>query len=54
VGEKLYCNGEEFESFKIEAQIPVGMLQSLLMHLGITTTPKYRIKGVLLPWRVEF
>jgi hypothetical protein len=37
---------EEFESFGIEALIPIGRLQALLVHFCITTAPKYRIKGV--------
>jgi hypothetical protein len=43
-GEKLYCDAEEFDSFGIEALIPIDRLQALLVHLGITTSPKYRIK----------
>jgi hypothetical protein len=50
----LYCYAEEFESFWIEAPIPIDMLQALLVHLGITTTPKYQIKGVMNPGWVEF
>jgi hypothetical protein len=53
-GEKLYKNAEEIESFGAEASVPTGRLQALPGHLGITTSPKYRIKGVPHPGRVEF
>jgi hypothetical protein len=53
-GEKLYHDAEEFESFRIEAPVPVGRLQALLVHLGITTAPKYQIEGVPHPGWVEF
>jgi hypothetical protein len=53
-GEKLYHDAKEFESFGIEALIPTGRLQALLVHLGITTAPKYQIKGVPCPGWVEF
>jgi hypothetical protein len=53
-GEKLYRDADERESFGAEAPIPTGLLRALLGHLGINPTPRYRIKGVLLPKRVEF
>jgi hypothetical protein len=45
--EKLYHDAEERESYGVEALVPVGRLQALLVHLAITTTPKYQIKGVI-------
>jgi hypothetical protein len=42
------------ESFGAEASVLAGRLQALLEHLGITTTPRYRIKEVLHLGRVEF
>jgi hypothetical protein len=45
-GEKLYKDADERESFSAEAPIPTGRLRALLGHLGITSTPRYRIKGV--------
>jgi hypothetical protein len=53
-GEKLYGNAEEIESFGAEAPVPTGRLQALLGHLGITSAPKYRIKGISRPGWVEF
>jgi hypothetical protein len=53
-GEKLYRDADEKESFGAEVPIPIGRLRALLGHLGITSTPRYRIKGVpRLGW-VEF
>jgi hypothetical protein len=52
--EKVYRDAEEMESFRAEAPVPTGRLQSLLGHLGITSAPKYQIKGVLCLGRVEF
>jgi hypothetical protein len=52
--EKLYKDAEEIESFGAEAPVPTGRLQALLGHLSITTSPKYRIKGVPRPGQVEF
>jgi hypothetical protein len=50
----LYRDAKEFESFGIEALVPTGSLHALPVHLGITTAPKYQIKGVpCLGW-VEF
>jgi hypothetical protein len=53
-GKKLYRDADERESFSVEAPIPTGRLRALLGHLGITSTPRYRIKGVLCLGRVEF
>jgi hypothetical protein len=45
---------DEVESFGAKAPVPTGRLRALLEHLGITTTPRYRIKEVpRLGW-VEF
>jgi hypothetical protein len=52
--EKMNRDENEVESFRAEAPVPAGMLQALLEHLGITTTPRYRIKEVPRPGRVEF
>jgi hypothetical protein len=52
--EKLYKDADERESFGVEAPIPTGRLHALLGHLGITFAPRYRIKGVPRPGRVEF
>jgi hypothetical protein len=52
--EKMYRDVEEVESFRDEALVPIGRLQALLEHLGINTTPRYRIKEVPRPWWVEF
>jgi hypothetical protein len=53
-GEKLYRDADERESFSAEAPIPTGKLHALLGHLGITFAPRYQIKGVPRPGRVEF
>jgi hypothetical protein len=42
------------KSFGIEALILIDRLYALLVHLGITTAPRYRIKEVLRPRWVEF
>jgi hypothetical protein len=42
------------ESFGAEAPVPTGRLWALLEHLGITTAPRYKIKEVPHPGRVEF
>jgi hypothetical protein len=52
--EKMYRDADEVESFRVEAPVLTGRLRDLLEHLGITTAPKYRIKEVLRPGRVEF
>jgi hypothetical protein len=43
---KMYRDANEVESFGAESPILAGRLQALLEHLGITTTPRYRIKEV--------
>jgi hypothetical protein len=53
-GEKLYRDADERESFGAKAPIPTGRLHTLLGHLGITSTPRYRIKGVPRLGRVKF
>jgi hypothetical protein len=52
--EKMYRDADEVESFRAESSILIGRLQALLEHLGITTAPRYRIKEVPCPGRVEF
>jgi hypothetical protein len=52
--EKMYRDADEVESFRAKSPILTGKLRALLEHLGITTTPQYRIKEVpRLGW-VEF
>jgi hypothetical protein len=53
-GKKLYRDVDKRESFGAEALIPIGRLRALLGHLGITSAPRYRIKGVPHPGQVEF
>jgi hypothetical protein len=50
----MYRDVDEVESFGAEAPVPTDRLQGLLEHLGITTAPRYRIKEVPRPGRVEF
>jgi hypothetical protein len=52
--ERMYREADEVESFGAEALIPAGRLWAMLEHLGITTAPRYRIKEVPIPGRVEF
>jgi hypothetical protein len=52
--EKMYRDANKVESFRAEALILAGRLRALLEKLGITTTPRYRIKEVPRPGRVEF
>jgi hypothetical protein len=52
--EKMYRDADEVESFGVEAPVLADRLQALLEHLGITTAPRYRIKEVPHPGRVEF
>jgi hypothetical protein len=52
--EKMYRDADEVESFRVESPILTGRLQALLEHLGITTTPWYRIEEVPRTGRVEF
>jgi hypothetical protein len=51
---KMYQDKDEVESFGAEAPVLIGRLRALLEHLGITTAPRYMIKEVLCPGRVEF
>jgi hypothetical protein len=51
---KMYRDADEVESFGVKAPVLVGRLWALLEHLGITTAPRYRIKEVPCPGRVEF
>jgi hypothetical protein len=50
----MYQDADEVESFGAKAPVLTGRLRALLEHLGITTTPRYRIKEVPRPGRVEF
>jgi hypothetical protein len=52
--EKMYRDADEVESFGAESLILAGRLRALLEHLGITTAPRYKIKEVPHPGRVEF
>jgi hypothetical protein len=52
--EKMYRDYDDVESFRAESSILAGRLRALLEHLGITTAPRYRIKEVTRPGRVEF
>jgi hypothetical protein len=52
--EKMYRDADEVESFEAESPILAGRLRAFLEHLGITTAPRYRIKEVPRPGRVEF
>jgi hypothetical protein len=52
--EKMYRDADKVESFRAEAPVLAGRLRALLEHLGITTAPRYRIKEVPHPRRVEF
>jgi hypothetical protein len=50
----MYRDADEVESFGAESLILTGRLRALLEHLGITTSPQYRIKEVPRSGRVEF
>jgi hypothetical protein len=50
----MYRDVDEVEFFGVEAPVLTGRLRALLEHLGITTTPRYRIKEVPYLGRVEF
>jgi hypothetical protein len=52
--EKMNQDADEVESFGAESPVIAGRLQALLEHLGITTTPRYRIKKFPRSGRVEF
>jgi hypothetical protein len=51
---KMYQDADEVESFGAEALALAGRLWALLEHLGITTSPRYRIKEVPRSGRVGF
>jgi hypothetical protein len=50
----MYRDADEVESFGTESLILIDRLRALLEHLGITTTPRYRVKEVPRSGRVEF
>jgi hypothetical protein len=50
----MYRDADDAETFGVEAPVLAGRLRALLEHLGITTAPRYRIKEVSRPERVEF
>jgi hypothetical protein len=50
----MYRDVDEVESFGVKAPVLTGRFRALLEHLGITTTPRYRIKEVPRSERVEF
>jgi hypothetical protein len=52
--EKMYWDADEVESFGAESLILADRLWALLEHLGITTAPRYRVKEVPRPGRVDF
>jgi hypothetical protein len=52
--EKMYRDADEVKSIRAESLILIGRLRALLEHLGIITTPQYRIKEVMRSGRVEF
>jgi hypothetical protein len=52
--EKLYRDAYERESYGVKALVPFGRLQALQVHMGMTTAPKYMIKGVPCPEQVEY
>jgi hypothetical protein len=51
--EKMYRVADEVKSFGAEALVLTGRFRALLEHLGITTIPRYQIKEVPRPGRVE-
>jgi hypothetical protein len=50
----MYLDANERESYGVKATVLIGRLQDLLVHMGITTAPKYRIKGLPRPGRVDY
>jgi hypothetical protein len=50
----MYRDADEVESFGAESPNLTGRLRALLEHLGITTTPWYRIKEVPCSGLVDF
>jgi hypothetical protein len=51
---KMYRDADKVESLGAESPILTGRLRALLEHLGITTTPRYRVKEVPRSGQVEF
>jgi hypothetical protein len=51
---KMYRDADEVESFGVEAPVLAHRLRALLEHLGITTTPRYRINEVPRSGQVKF
>jgi hypothetical protein len=49
----MYRDADEVESFRAESLILAGRLRALLEHLGITTTPQYRIMEAPRSGQVE-
>jgi hypothetical protein len=52
--ERMFRDADEVESFWAEALIPTDRLWALLEQLGITSSPRYRIKEVPHLGQVEF
>jgi hypothetical protein len=52
--ERMYRDADDVESIGAEALVLTDRLRALLEHLGITTAPRYKIKEVPHPGRVEF
>jgi hypothetical protein len=50
----MYQDADEVGTFGVEAPVLTGRLRALLEQLGITTAPRYMIKEVPHPGRVEF
>jgi hypothetical protein len=50
----MYRDADEMESFGVESPVLADRLRALLEHLGITTAPRYRIREVPCPGRMEF
>jgi hypothetical protein len=50
----MYQDANEVKSFGAEAPVLTGRLWALLEHLGITTAPRYQIKEVPCPGRMQF
>jgi hypothetical protein len=46
---KMYRDAEEVEAFWVEALVPTSRLHALVVHLGITSAPRYSIKELLRP-----
>jgi hypothetical protein len=52
--DEMYRDADEVESFGAKPPVLTGRHRALLEHLGITTTPRYRIKEVPHLGQVEF